>query len=58
MRMPIPMSAAQREEPPYERKKRGIPVMGMIPIAIPILMITWKKIIAMIPEATTVPYLS
>jgi hypothetical protein len=26
------------EEPPYERKNRGMPVIGIIPMTIPILM--------------------
>ena len=46
------MRTSQREEPPYERKKSGIPVIGIIPIAMPALMRKWKKSMPMIPATT------
>ena len=48
-RIPNPTDAVHSEEPPWERKKRGIPVIGIIPMVIPILTMTWKRSIAMTP---------
>jgi hypothetical protein len=39
-RIPILTSAVQREEPPYDKKNNGMPVTGMMPIAIPMFTIT------------------
>jgi len=55
---PTPIDAVQSDEPPYERKKRGIPVIGIIPIAMPILTKKWKKTIPRIPETTYLEKLS
>ena len=46
---PMPIRAVQRDEPPYDRKNNGIPVIGIMPIAMPILMKTWNAILANTP---------
>jgi hypothetical protein len=51
IKSPMQVMAVQREDPPYDKNSRGIPVIGMIPITIPTLTIKWKKNINRIPEA-------
>ena len=43
--------AIRSEDPPYERKRSGIPVIGIIPITIPTLIKKWNKKIANNPDA-------
>lgn len=40
--IPIPMSADNKDEPPYDKNKSGIPVIGIIPIVIPTLIKKWN----------------
>jgi len=36
---PMPIRTVQRDDPPYERKNKGIPVIGIIPMVIPTLIV-------------------
>ena len=47
---PIALIAIKSDEPPYDIKRSGIPVIGMIPITIPTLTTKWKNNIPRIPE--------
>jgi hypothetical protein len=55
MRRAAPIMAVQREEPPYDRNRRGIPVIGMMPIVIPIFTTKWNRNIPAIPAARLAP---
>ena len=53
--IPIADKTAHNDEPPYDRKNKGIPVIGITPIAMPILTNTWKNTIPTIPAAIYEP---
>jgi hypothetical protein len=36
---PVAERAVHNEDPPYDRKRSGMPVMGMIPMTIPTLTV-------------------
>jgi hypothetical protein len=43
MSIPTLIRAVHRDDPPYERNSRGMPVTGIIPVAIPMFTNRWKK---------------
>lgn len=49
IKSPIAIILVKSADPPYDKKGSGIPVIGMIPITIPMLTIKWKKNIPKIP---------
>ena len=55
MRMPAAIMAVHNDDPPYDKKSNGIPVMGIVPMTIPMLTIKWKKYMATMPVAMRVP---
>ena len=52
--MPTPMQMAQSDEPPYERKSSGMPVIGMTPMAMPALIMKWKSSMPNMPATKDV----
>lgn len=50
---PTPIMAAQREEPPYEMKYRGMPVIGIMPMAMPTFIMKWNMNMPKRPAPTS-----
>ena len=49
------MNEAMIAEPPYDMNGSGMPVIGMMPIVIPMFSKTWIANIASTPMASSVP---
>ena len=47
--------AVKRDEPPYDKNKSGIPVIGIMPMTIPTLIKKWMINIPKMPEAMYIP---
>ena len=48
---PIAHIEVHNDEPPYDKKSSGIPVIGIMPITMPTLMTKWKKNKTRMPTA-------
>ena len=49
---PMQAIAVRRDEPPYDRNRRGIPVIGMSPMTMPTFTMKWNMNIPKMPEQT------
>src|SRR2546428_12230455 len=56
IRIPIPIIAKSRDDPPKLTKGSGTPAMGRTPVVTPILMIACSTIINVMLPATRLPY--
>src|SRR5919108_283533 len=54
-RIPVARNDAISDEPPYETNGNGIPVMGEMPIVMPMLTNPWNANIETMPAASKVP---